>query len=112
MIPPVYPWYQSKYRGGSLVRGISRRDQTALIHFLSGHLMPLTFVHGIKHFEICTKCSSLCSGLPWPHFILLGAYQAGFDSRSLFDFGLLQGEWTRGPDLALLISGMRSNNNK
>ncbi|GFW86097.1 hypothetical protein TNCV_1969051 [Trichonephila clavipes] len=25
-------------------------------------------------------------------------------------FGLLQGEWTHGPDLALLISGMRNNN--
>ncbi|GFW64628.1 RNase H domain-containing protein [Trichonephila clavipes] len=58
MIPPVHPWYQSKCPGCSLVRGSSRRDQTALIRFLSGYLMSLTFVDGIKHFEICTKCSS------------------------------------------------------
>ncbi|GFX30614.1 trimethyllysine dioxygenase, mitochondrial [Trichonephila clavipes] len=58
MIPPVHPWYQSKCPGGFLVRGSSRRDQTALTHFLSDHLMSLTFVDGIKHFEICTKCSS------------------------------------------------------
>ncbi|GFU41439.1 RNase H domain-containing protein [Trichonephila clavipes] len=57
MILPVNPWYQSKCLGGSLVRGTSRRDQTALTLFLSGHLMSLTFVDGIKHFEICTKCS-------------------------------------------------------
>ncbi|GFX30597.1 uncharacterized protein TNCV_4861211 [Trichonephila clavipes] len=58
MIPPVHPWYQSKCPGGFLVRGSSRRYQTALTHFLSDHLMSLTFVDGIKHFEICTKCSS------------------------------------------------------
>ncbi|GFS81219.1 RNase H domain-containing protein [Trichonephila clavipes] len=51
MIPPVHPWYQSKCPGGSLVRGSSKRDQTALTCFLSGHLMSLTFVDG-------TKCSS------------------------------------------------------
>ncbi|GFV34128.1 RNase H domain-containing protein [Trichonephila clavipes] len=97
MIPLVHPWYQSTYPGGSLVRGSSRRDQTALTRFFSGHLMSLTFVDGIKHFEICT-----CSSLPWPHFILFGAYQAGLGSRSPIDFGLLQGEWTHGPDLAML----------
>ncbi|GFX53199.1 RNase H domain-containing protein [Trichonephila clavipes] len=58
MIPPLHPWNQSKYPGGSLVRGSSRGDQTALSRFLSGHLMSLTFVDGIKHFEICPKCSS------------------------------------------------------
>ncbi|GFS76591.1 RNase H domain-containing protein [Trichonephila clavipes] len=58
MIPPVHPWYQSKYPGGSLARGSSRRDQTALTRFLSGHLMSLTFVDDIKYFKICTKCSS------------------------------------------------------
>ncbi|GFX77945.1 uncharacterized protein TNCV_909621 [Trichonephila clavipes] len=58
MIPLVHPCYQSKCPSGSLVRGSSRRDQTALTRFLSDHLMSLTFVDGIKHFEICTKCSS------------------------------------------------------
>ncbi|GFW87987.1 uncharacterized protein TNCV_216591 [Trichonephila clavipes] len=38
--------------------GSSRRDQSALIRFFSGHLMSLTFVDGMKHFKICTKCSS------------------------------------------------------
>ncbi|GFV22176.1 uncharacterized protein TNCV_2674181 [Trichonephila clavipes] len=57
MIPLLHPWYQSKYLGGSLVRG-SSRDQTELIRFLSGHLKSLTFVDGLKHFEICPKCSS------------------------------------------------------
>ncbi|GFU49608.1 hypothetical protein TNCV_222091 [Trichonephila clavipes] len=36
---------------------------------------------------------------------------AGLGSRSPIGFGLLQGEWTHGPDLVLLISGMRNNNN-
>ncbi|GFY02816.1 RNase H domain-containing protein [Trichonephila clavipes] len=52
MIPPVHPWYQSKYLGGFLVRCSSRRDQTVLTRFLSGHLTSLTFVDAIKHFEI------------------------------------------------------------
>ncbi|GFX49846.1 hypothetical protein TNCV_784091 [Trichonephila clavipes] len=63
MIPPVHPWYQSKCPGSSLVRGSGRRDQTALTRFLSGHLMSLTFVDGIKHFEICTKRSSAQASL-------------------------------------------------
>ncbi|GFU51947.1 RNase H domain-containing protein [Trichonephila clavipes] len=58
MIPPLHPWYQSKYPGSSLVRGNSRGNQTAITRFLSGHLMSLTFVDDIKHFEICPKCSS------------------------------------------------------
>ncbi|GFS67621.1 RNase H domain-containing protein [Trichonephila clavipes] len=61
MIPMVHPWYQSKCLGGSLVRGSSRRDQTVLTRFLRGHLMSLTFVNGIKHFEICTKYSAQAS---------------------------------------------------
>ncbi|GFW40008.1 RNase H domain-containing protein [Trichonephila clavipes] len=58
IIPPVHLWYQSKCPGGSLVRSSSRRNQNALTRFLSGHLMSLTFIDGIKHFEICTKFSS------------------------------------------------------
>ncbi|GFY17542.1 RNase H domain-containing protein [Trichonephila clavipes] len=68
----MHPWYQSKYPDGSLVRGSSRGHPTALTRFLFGHLMLLTFDDGIKHFEICPKCSSAqaspghilsCSGL-------------------------------------------------
>ncbi|GFS78016.1 uncharacterized protein TNCV_2028631 [Trichonephila clavipes] len=58
MISPMHPWYQSKCPGGYLVWDSSRRDQTALTRFLSGHLMSLIFVDGIKHFEICTGSSS------------------------------------------------------
>ncbi|GFX41751.1 RNase H domain-containing protein [Trichonephila clavipes] len=58
MVPLVHPWYQSKYSGGSLVRDGSRRDQTALTRLLSGHLLSLTLIYGIKHFEICDMCSS------------------------------------------------------
>ncbi|GFV35828.1 RNase H domain-containing protein [Trichonephila clavipes] len=36
----------------------SRRDQTALARFLSGHLLSVTFVDGIKLFENCIKFSS------------------------------------------------------
>ncbi|GFX54446.1 RNase H domain-containing protein [Trichonephila clavipes] len=58
MVPPVHLWYQSKYPGGFLVRGCSGRGQTALTRFLIVYLSLLTFVDDIKHFEICTKCSS------------------------------------------------------
>ncbi|GFX65433.1 RNase H domain-containing protein [Trichonephila clavipes] len=67
MIPPVHTWYQSKYSDGSLFRGSSRRHQTVLTRFLNDHLMSLTFVDGIKHFEICSKCST---DLDFPSHIL------------------------------------------
>ncbi|GFU98624.1 RNase H domain-containing protein [Trichonephila clavipes] len=51
-------WMNAMISGGSLVRDGSRRDQSALTRFLSGHLMSLTFIDGMKHFEIFTKCSS------------------------------------------------------
>ncbi|GFV55580.1 hypothetical protein TNCV_1820671 [Trichonephila clavipes] len=105
MIPPVHPWYQSKYPGGSLVQGSSRRDPTALTHFLSGHLMSLTFVDGIKHFEISSAQASP------GHIYLVWDLPAVLCSRAPIGFGLHQGEWTHGSDLALLISGMRNNNN-
>ncbi|GFX54844.1 RNase H domain-containing protein [Trichonephila clavipes] len=41
MIPPMHPWYKSKCLGGSLARGSSRLDQTALTHFLVNGLMDL-----------------------------------------------------------------------
>ncbi|GFX71696.1 RNase H domain-containing protein [Trichonephila clavipes] len=70
MIPPVHPWYQSKCPGGSLVRGSGRRDQTELTRFLSGHLMSLIFIDGIKNFEIFIKCSAQAS--PGPILSWLG----------------------------------------
>ncbi|GFW15822.1 hypothetical protein TNCV_3583201 [Trichonephila clavipes] len=44
--------------------------------------------------------------------MLFEAYQAGLGSRSPISFGLLQGEWTNGLDLALLISDMRNSNKR
>ncbi|GFS98604.1 uncharacterized protein TNCV_2987361 [Trichonephila clavipes] len=52
MVSEQIPWRLS------LVRGSSRRVQIAPSRFLSGHLMSLTFVDDIKHFEIFTMCSS------------------------------------------------------
>ncbi|GFW01221.1 hypothetical protein TNCV_4514201 [Trichonephila clavipes] len=37
-------------------------------------------------------------------------FKAGLGSKSSIGVGLLQGEWTHGSDLPLLISGMRNNN--
>jgi len=67
MVPPEHPWSQSKIPGGSMAQGIDRRDQTSLTRFLSGHLLSMTFVGGIKHFDICTKCTSAEAS---PHHIL------------------------------------------
>ncbi|GFY20364.1 hypothetical protein TNCV_209961 [Trichonephila clavipes] len=81
MIQLVHPWYQRKYPGGSLVRGNSIRDQTGLIRFISGHLMSLTFVDGIKDFKICTKCSS-AQASPLATFYLVW----GLPGRTWFKF--------------------------
>ncbi|GFY05909.1 RNase H domain-containing protein [Trichonephila clavipes] len=77
MVPSVHPWYQSKCPGGSLVRDSSGRGQTALTRFLSGHLLSLTFVDGIKHILSC-----------------LGLTMQDLVQDPLLVFGLLQGEWT------------------
>ncbi|GFX00745.1 RNase H domain-containing protein [Trichonephila clavipes] len=90
MIPPLHPWYQNKNPGGSLVRG-SSRDQTALTRFLSCHLMSLTFVDGIKHFEICPKCTSALASLG--HILsCLGLTRQDLVQDPPIGFGLLQGE--------------------
>ncbi|GFY11428.1 hypothetical protein TNCV_3182701 [Trichonephila clavipes] len=107
--PGRRPRPDSSHPGGPLVRGSSRGDQAALTRFLSGHLMSLIFVDDIKHFEIRPKCFS-AQASPLATFYLVWAYLAGLGSRSSTGFGLLQGDWTPGPDLALLISGMRNNN--
>ncbi|GFW37312.1 RNase H domain-containing protein [Trichonephila clavipes] len=107
MIPLLHPWYQSKYPGGSLVRGSSRGDPTALTRFLSGHLMSLTFADDIKHFGICPKCSS-AQASPGHILSCLGLTRQNLvqDTLLVLDFFRVNG-----PDLALLISGMRNNNN-
>ncbi|GFU64088.1 uncharacterized protein TNCV_481721 [Trichonephila clavipes] len=46
-------------------------EDVVLTRFLSGHLMSLTFVDDIKHFEICTKCSS-AEASPGPILFCLG----------------------------------------
>ncbi|GFV66234.1 RNase H domain-containing protein [Trichonephila clavipes] len=108
MIPPLHPWYQSKYPGGSLVRGSSRGDPTALTRFLSGHLMSLTFVDGVKHFEICPKCSS-AQASPGHILSCLGLTRQELVQDPLLVLDFFRGN---GPDLALLISEIRNKNNK
>ncbi|GFV77524.1 RNase H domain-containing protein [Trichonephila clavipes] len=95
MIPLVHPWDQSKCPGDSLVRGSSRRAQTALIRFLSGHLMSLTFVDGIKHFEICTKCSS-AQASPGHILSCLGITRQDLvqDPLLVLDFFRMKDSWT------------------
>ncbi|GBO40769.1 hypothetical protein AVEN_163774-1 [Araneus ventricosus] len=56
LIPPVHHWYQSSRPGGCPSIDCSRRDQTTLTRFLSGHIRRLTFSDNSKCFEICPKC--------------------------------------------------------
>ncbi|GBN96998.1 hypothetical protein AVEN_259681-1 [Araneus ventricosus] len=43
LIPPEHLWYQCSRPGGCLSIDWSRRDQTTLTRFLSGHIRSLTF---------------------------------------------------------------------
>ncbi|GFU63983.1 uncharacterized protein TNCV_245611 [Trichonephila clavipes] len=47
-----------KGAGSSLAHGLSRQDQTLLVHFRSGHIKSMKFFDGRKSFELCTNCSS------------------------------------------------------
>ncbi|GBM14069.1 hypothetical protein AVEN_209958-1 [Araneus ventricosus] len=58
LIPPVHHWYQGSRPGGCLSIDCSRRDQTTLTRFLSGHIRSLTFSDNPKCFEICPKCTA------------------------------------------------------
>ncbi|GBM76511.1 hypothetical protein AVEN_269240-1 [Araneus ventricosus] len=58
LIPPVHNWYQGSRPGGCLSIDCSRRDQTTLTRFLSGHIRSLTFSDISKCFEICPKCTA------------------------------------------------------
>ncbi|GBL75585.1 hypothetical protein AVEN_154916-1 [Araneus ventricosus] len=51
-------WYQGSRTGGYLSIDCSRRDQTTLTSFLSGHIRSLTFSYNSKCFEICPKCTA------------------------------------------------------
>ncbi|GBM40064.1 hypothetical protein AVEN_23152-1 [Araneus ventricosus] len=53
LIPPVHHWYQGSRPGGCLSIDCSRRNQTTLTRFLSGHIGSLTFYDNSKCFEIC-----------------------------------------------------------
>ncbi|GBN17870.1 hypothetical protein AVEN_40203-1 [Araneus ventricosus] len=55
-IPPVHHWYQGSRPGLSI--DCSRRDQTTLTRFLSGHIRSLTLSDNSKCFEICPKCTA------------------------------------------------------
>ncbi|GBM58601.1 hypothetical protein AVEN_163268-1 [Araneus ventricosus] len=58
LIPQVHHWYQGSRPGGCLSIDCSRRDQTTLTRFLSGHVRSLTFSDNSKCFEICPKCTA------------------------------------------------------
>ncbi|GBM68732.1 hypothetical protein AVEN_263558-1 [Araneus ventricosus] len=58
LITPVHHWYQGSRPGGCLSIDCSRRDQTTLTSFLSGHIRSLAFSDNSKCFEICPKCTA------------------------------------------------------
>ncbi|GBL71019.1 hypothetical protein AVEN_79600-1, partial [Araneus ventricosus] len=58
LIPPVHHWYQGSRPGGCLSIDCSRRNQTTLNRFLSGHIRSLIFSDNSKCFEICPKCTA------------------------------------------------------
>ncbi|GBM15059.1 hypothetical protein AVEN_86442-1 [Araneus ventricosus] len=58
LIPPEYHWYQGSGPGGCLSIDCSRRDQTTLTRFLSGHIRSLPFSDNSKCFQICPKCTA------------------------------------------------------
>ncbi|GFU88945.1 RNase H domain-containing protein [Trichonephila clavipes] len=81
---------------------------TYLKLFSNGHLLSLTFVDGIKHFEICTKCSS-AQASPGHILSCLGLTRQDLVQDPILVLDFLR---VNGPDLALLISGKRNNNNR
>ncbi|GBM64993.1 hypothetical protein AVEN_14084-1 [Araneus ventricosus] len=58
LIPPVHHWYQGSRPGGCLSIDRSKRDQTTLTRFLSGHIRSLTFSDNSKCFAMCPKCTA------------------------------------------------------
>ncbi|GBM02847.1 hypothetical protein AVEN_52026-1 [Araneus ventricosus] len=58
LIAPVHHWYQGSRPGGCLSIDCSRRHQTTLTRFLSGHIRSLTFSNNSKCFEMCPKCTA------------------------------------------------------
>ncbi|GBM29225.1 hypothetical protein AVEN_115997-1 [Araneus ventricosus] len=58
LVPPVQHWFQGSRPGGCLSIDCSRRDQTTLTRFLSGHIRSLTFSDDSKCFETCPKCTA------------------------------------------------------
>ncbi|GBM11995.1 hypothetical protein AVEN_256085-1 [Araneus ventricosus] len=55
LIALVHDWYQGSRPSGCLSIDCSRRDQTTLTRFLSGHIRSLPFSDNSKCFEICPK---------------------------------------------------------
>ncbi|GBO28484.1 hypothetical protein AVEN_224663-1, partial [Araneus ventricosus] len=82
LIPPVHHWYQGSRPGGCLSIDCSRRDQTTLTRFLSGHIRSLTFSDNSKCFEICPKCTAE-QATPYHILACLGLSQQDFVSNPL-----------------------------
>ncbi|GFU52247.1 RNase H domain-containing protein [Trichonephila clavipes] len=62
-VPPDNNWYEAKRPAGSLFLQYSRKEQTILTRFRSGHLRTLTFRDGNKVFPTCIMCSA-CQASP------------------------------------------------
>ncbi|GFY31213.1 RNase H domain-containing protein [Trichonephila clavipes] len=62
-VPPAHHWNETKWRGGSLFLQCSRKEQTILTRFRSGHLRTLTFTDGNKMCPTCVRCSA-CQASP------------------------------------------------
>ncbi|GBM48990.1 hypothetical protein AVEN_55202-1 [Araneus ventricosus] len=58
LIPSVHHWYQGSRPGGCLSIDCSRRYQTTITRFLSGHIRSLTFSDNSKCFKTCPKCTA------------------------------------------------------
>lgn len=55
-LPPIHRWYPIKKPGWSLQQNLTRRQQTALTRFLSGHLKGLIIHQQVKCFPECPWC--------------------------------------------------------
>ncbi|GFY30630.1 RNase H domain-containing protein [Trichonephila clavipes] len=54
-VPPAHHWYEANRPDGSLFLQCSRKEQTILTRFWSGHLQNLTFRDGNKVFPTSSR---------------------------------------------------------
>ncbi|GBM02583.1 hypothetical protein AVEN_178511-1 [Araneus ventricosus] len=103
LIPSEHHWYQSSRPGGCLSIDCSRRDQTTLTRFFSGHIRSLTFSDNSKCFETCPKCTAE-QATPDHILAFLGLSQQDLVSNPLLTLDFFRVH-AHGPDIALLVFG-------